>query len=43
MLRFLDRNHEIGAGQIIYGAMLGKPIGTASADRHLFEGIQRER
>ena len=43
MFLFLNRNHKISAGQVIGGALLREPIGTASGDRHLFEGMQGER
>ena len=42
MFGFFDRNHEISVGQIAGGALLRKPIGTASGDRHLLEGVQGE-
>jgi hypothetical protein len=42
MSLFLDRNHEVGAGQVIDGTLLGEPIGAASSDFHLSERMQRE-
>ena len=30
MFRFFDRNHEIGAGQVVHSALLREPIGAAS-------------
>jgi hypothetical protein len=43
MLSFFDRNHEIGAYQVLHGALLWEPIGAASGDCQIFEGMQRER
>jgi transposase len=43
MFCFLDRDYKVSGRQVADRALLRKPIGTASDDRHLFEGVQRER
>jgi hypothetical protein len=40
MFRFFNGNHEIGAGEVVHGALLWEPIGAASGDCQFFEGMQ---
>jgi hypothetical protein len=42
MFRFLDRNHEVGAGQVGGRALLREAISAPSGDFQLFERMQRE-